>query len=85
VSATVFRIEDFRQVEPTPEQQASDQVAAVLRERVTGTILAQAKARAERSVRSGVPLDDAVRRACAWALNESPRDPQPPNHPARAA
>lgn len=47
------------------------------RERVT-----QAQARAERSVRAGLDVDAAVRRAVAWALYAT--DPNPPSPPATA-
>ena len=79
MSATVIDMRTYRPMPPQPEQIAADGVAERIKTRVVATILCQAQARAARSVRSGIPVHNAIDRACAWALaNTSPDDPLPP-------
>ena len=55
-----------------PEDLAVVQVRARLRQRVTGTRLAQAEARAYRSACAGVQAQVAADRAVKWALGAYP-------------
>jgi len=64
----VIDMQNYRREAPSPEKQACDQVVEQLRHKVTSTVLAQACARAARSMQAGRPMADAVRSACAWAL-----------------
>jgi hypothetical protein len=54
---------------PTPSQLAYKRVLNVLKGKADGAKIAQAQARAARSVRAGVHIDEAVNRARMWALN----------------
>lgn len=67
MSAMVIDMRTFRREGPTDEQRARDAVDQELKGKVTETILAQAKARAVRSVVGGRPLAQAVCSAIAWA------------------
>lgn len=62
---------------------AQKRVLDLLRSKCSEQRIAQAQARAERSARAGLPVDDAVRRAVAWALHAT--EPTPPNAPAPIA
>jgi hypothetical protein len=78
MSANVISMLTYRRETPSAEQQARDQVTDQLRDKVTSTILAQAKARAVRSVIGGRPVRDAVRTSVAWALYTIHDDELPP-------
>jgi len=65
----IFDMKSYRRESPTVEQQARDRVAEQLRDKVTTTILAQAKARAVRSVIGGQALEKSIKSAVAWALH----------------
>lgn len=72
MSATVVNLFDFRShrcPRQTPEQLARSQITDQLLHRVGPSIIAQARARAARSLAAGVPLGEAIRRAIAWALS----------------
>lgn len=67
MSAMVIDMRTFRREGPTDEQRARDEVERELRGKATDTIIAQAKARAVRSIVGGRPLAKAVCSAIAWA------------------
>ena len=69
MSATILHLFSRKPTEPNREQQARDRVTEEIRAFVSPTILAQAKARAARNVVGGIRLDEAVRRACVWAVS----------------
>jgi hypothetical protein len=62
---------------------ARSQVRASIAQKCSSERVAFAQAKAERSVRAGLDVKRAVRRAVAWALCAT--DPNPPNAPAPIA
>jgi hypothetical protein len=67
MSAHVIDMRTFRREGPSDEQRARDAVQEQLDGKVTTTIMAQAKARAVRSIVGGRPIAEAVYTAVAWA------------------
>lgn len=75
MAAHVISLDSYRmahalesQLRRSLEQQAHDKVLERLRGKVTGMVMAQAQARAARLVSAGAKFQDAIHRACAWAL-----------------
>jgi hypothetical protein len=67
VTALVFDLARFRRTGKSDEQRAREGAHEQLAGKVTDTVLAQAKARAVRSVVGGRPVAEAIYTAVAWA------------------
>jgi hypothetical protein len=67
MTAIVIDMSSYRRESPRPEELAREYVHQQLNGTVTDTVLAQAQARAERGVRGGRRVDEAVYTAVAWA------------------
>ena len=79
MSATVVNLFDFRShrcPRQTPEQLARSQITDQLLHRVGPSIIAQARARAARSLARGVPLAQAIRRAVTAYVKRLSRPPR---------
>jgi len=73
MSATIIDLTARLQQRPSLVDQARARIAsALIRMGYPGTLICQAKARAERHVSAGIPIDEAVRRVLAWADKQFP-------------